>query len=83
MKIFGLLMMALGAYLAYSGYKKKFINTKEGQTAQDVQREIMSSDPNAAIGKALGIGCAGYLKVMSIALGFGLFLIGLMCFLLF
>jgi hypothetical protein len=43
----------------------------------------MSSDPNAAIGKALGIGCAGYLKVMSIALGFGLFLIGLMCFLLF
>ena len=83
MKVFGLTLMALGGYLAYSGYKRRFINTKQGQTLKDLQNEMLSSDPNAAFKKGIGMGCSAYLKVMSIALGIGLFLIGLMAFLLF
>lgn len=82
MKIFALTLITLGAYLAYSGYKKKFINTKEGQSVQDFGMEMLSSDPNAALQKGLGIGCAGYLKMMGMVLGIIFILIGLMILLL-
>lgn len=75
--------MALGAFLAYSGYKKKFLNTKEGQTLQDLQSEMLSSDPNEAIKKGMGMGCSMYLKMMGLVGGIALFLIGLMFFLMF
>jgi hypothetical protein len=83
MKIFGFILMALGAYLAYSGYRRKFIKAKEGQTLEDVQKEMLSSEANDAYKKAMGVGCSAYLKVMSIVAGVFLFFMGLIVFLLF
>jgi len=69
MKIFGLILMALGAYSAYWGYKKSIIKTKEGQTFQDLENDMRNSNVNKALNNGLKMGCAGYLKLVSIVGG--------------
>lgn len=76
MKITGLIFIVLGAILAWSGYKRKFLKTRQGQTLGELQNQMMSSDPNAAIRQGMNIGCGAYLKVMGIVGGIAFILLG-------
>lgn len=82
MRITGIIMIVLGSGLIYLASKKKIVKGKPGQTLRDMHEGLLNTDPDAAIRRGMNMGCGVYLKLMGIAGGIGLVVIGALFLLL-
>lgn len=75
MTFIALIFIALGCYLVYKGYKKKWFNTKAGESVKEYQERLLQNDPNELM---KGQVKNGFIKAVGFFGGLFLILIGFM-----